>query len=76
MIVCICNRISDREIVRHARAGMSFDDIQLELGVATVCGSCERCARDVVNQCSATHPACALERMDIRQHSDAGAPFA
>ena len=34
MIVCVCNRISDREITRQARAGMSFDDIQLELGVA------------------------------------------
>ncbi|MEO9101529.1 MAG: (2Fe-2S)-binding protein [Burkholderiaceae bacterium] len=64
MIVCVCNRISDREIARHAHAGMSFDDIQLELGVATVCGSCERCARDVVDQCSALHPACALAQAD------------
>ena len=45
MIVCVCNRISDREITRQARAGMSFDDIQLELGVATCCGRCEGCAR-------------------------------
>ncbi|HOP89895.1 MAG TPA: (2Fe-2S)-binding protein, partial [Ottowia sp.] len=38
MIVCVCKRVSDREIVRHAHSGMSFDDIQLELGVATCCG--------------------------------------
>ncbi|MCB2037568.1 MAG: (2Fe-2S)-binding protein, partial [Ottowia sp.] len=38
MIVCVCNRVSDRDIVRHAHAGMGFDDIQLELGVATCCG--------------------------------------
>ena len=45
MIVCVCHRVSDREIARHARAGMSFDEIQFELGVATQCGRCEDCAR-------------------------------
>ena len=60
MIVCVCHRISDREIARHARAGMGFDEIQLELGVATHCGQCENCARDVVAQCNATHPVAAL----------------
>ena len=53
MIVCVCHRISDREITRHARAGMGFDEIQLELGVATQCGRCEGCARDVVAKCRA-----------------------
>ena len=61
MIVCVCHRVSDREIARHARAGMSFDDIQFELGVATQCGQCESCARDVVAQCNALHPVAALE---------------
>lgn len=56
MIVCVCRRISDREIARFARAGMGFDDIQFELGVATQCGQCEGCARDVVAQCSAICP--------------------
>lgn len=56
MIVCVCRRISDREIARHARAGMGFDEIQFELGVATQCGQCEGCARDVVAQCSSTCP--------------------
>jgi bacterioferritin-associated ferredoxin len=62
MIVCVCRRISDREIARHARAGMSFDEVQFELGVATQCGQCEGCARDVVAQCSALHPVAALSR--------------
>jgi bacterioferritin-associated ferredoxin len=61
MIVCVCHRVSDREIARHVRAGMNFDDIQLELGVATQCGRCEGCARDVVAQCSATAPTAAIE---------------
>lgn len=64
MIVCVCHRISDRDIARQVRAGLSFDDIQLELGVATQCGRCEGCARDVVAQCSVGHPVAAL-------HSDA-----
>jgi bacterioferritin-associated ferredoxin len=62
MIICVCRRISDREIAHHARAGMSFDDIQFELGVATQCGCCESCARDVVAQCSATSPVAALHK--------------
>lgn len=56
MIVCVCRRISDRDIARHARAGMGFDEIQFELGVATQCGQCEGSARDVVAQCSASCP--------------------
>ncbi|MBS0428227.1 MAG: (2Fe-2S)-binding protein [Proteobacteria bacterium] len=60
MIVCVCRRVSDREIARHARAGMTFDEVQFELGVATQCGRCEGCARDVVAQCSASHPVAAL----------------
>lgn len=60
MIVCVCRRVSDREIARHARAGMSFEDIQFELGVATQCGQCEGCAREVVAQCCGSHPTAAL----------------
>jgi bacterioferritin-associated ferredoxin len=61
MIVCVCNRVSDREIARHVRAGMNFNDIQLELGVATQCGRCEGCAREVVAQCNAAAPTAAIE---------------
>ena len=60
MIVCVCQRISDREISRHAHSGMSFDEIQLELGVATQCGSCECSARSIVQQCQATGQIAAL----------------
>lgn len=60
MIVCVCRRVSDREIARHARAGMNFDEIQFELGVATQCGCCEDSARDVVAQCCASAPMAAI----------------
>ena len=54
MIVCVCHRVSDREITRHAQEGKNFDDIQFELGVASQCGRCEECARNVIDQCHAT----------------------
>lgn len=62
MIVCVCHRVSDREIARHAHAGMDFDEIQFELGVATQCGNCETCAREVVLQCNALQPTAALRQ--------------
>ena len=47
MIVCICHRISDRDIAHAARQGCaSFDELQDELGVATACGTCGDCARE------------------------------
>jgi len=65
MIVCVCRRISDREIARHARAGLGFDEIQFELGVATQCGQCEGCARDVVAQCSGSCPTANIRKLAI-----------
>ena len=38
MIVCVCHRVSDKEIHHHASEGKSFEDIQIDLGVATQCG--------------------------------------
>ena len=53
MIVCVCHRVSDKEIALHASEGKGFDAIQFELGVASQCGRCEDCARDIVEQCHA-----------------------
>ncbi|MDT7927997.1 bacterioferritin-associated ferredoxin [Tepidimonas sp.] len=57
MIVCICHRVSDRTIRAAARQGQAFEDLQFEHGVATCCGRCEACARDIwaqacCSQCS------------------------
>jgi bacterioferritin-associated ferredoxin len=54
MIICICQRVSDRDITRMSRSGASFDDLQLELGVATQCRACEGCARDLHAQCQSS----------------------
>lgn len=45
MIVCVCHRVSDKDIAQRASEGKGFDDIQFELGVASQCGRCEDCAR-------------------------------
>jgi len=62
MIVCVCRRVSDRDIVRAAHQGMSFDEIQLELGVGTQCGRCAECACGIVEQCNAALPVAAISR--------------
>jgi bacterioferritin-associated ferredoxin len=47
MIICICHRISERDIAAQAAAGCaSFDDLQVETGVATHCGCCRECAAE------------------------------
>ncbi len=68
MIVCVCHRVSDREIARHAKLGLGFDDIQFELGVATQCGQCESCARDIVDQCCKSQPVAAIHIAEGTQH--------
>jgi len=56
MIVCVCHRISDRDIARHAQQGIaSFDELQMESGVSTCCGKCESCARDTFEQARQHH---------------------
>lgn len=64
MIVCVCHRISDREIERLARHGCaSFEELQIESGVSTCCGRCESCAREVYERaagCAASEASNAL----------------
>ena len=63
MIICICRRITDRQLVRCARQGLSFDDAQMQLGVSSQCGKCEGCARDVMANVAASEgPICNLRR--------------
>jgi bacterioferritin-associated ferredoxin len=53
MVVCICHRISDRDIARAVQQGCrSFEELQFELAVATRCGKCECCARETLERCT------------------------
>jgi bacterioferritin-associated ferredoxin len=54
MIVCICNNVSDRDIRKAVAAGMStMRELRQNLGVATCCGKCDSCARQVLRECLA-----------------------
>lgn len=56
MIVCVCHRVSDRDITRHVQQGcVSFESLQANTGVATCCGCCESCAREAFNDAQARH---------------------
>ena len=57
MIVCLCHRVSDRDIADEARAGCaSFDALQDRLRVGTGCGACI----DYAQSTFAQHAASAL----------------
>ena len=48
MIVCLCHRISDRDIQREVHAGTTcFERLQDETRVASSCACCMDCAREV-----------------------------
>jgi bacterioferritin-associated ferredoxin len=63
VIVCVCHRVSDRDIEREVRHGCaSFDELQDELRVGTACGSCTDCARDTFDVARACRPTAAEAR--------------
>lgn len=58
MYVCICNAITDRDIKEAARNGVdSMEALGACLKVATCCGSCHDCAREVLHQALSDAPA-------------------
>lgn len=51
MIVCLCHRVSDRDIRRAVAEGTrNFDLLQDETRVASACGACQDCAREVFDE--------------------------
>ncbi|HEY6514145.1 MAG TPA: (2Fe-2S)-binding protein [Burkholderiaceae bacterium] len=48
MIVCLCHRLSDRDIQRAVANGVhNFEVLQDETRLASSCGCCHDCAREV-----------------------------
>lgn len=45
MIICVCNKISQTEIEEITKPNTEFEDLQIDLGIATQCGRCETLAR-------------------------------
>lgn len=57
MIVCLCHRISDRDIqVEVASGTRSFEMLQDDTRVASSCGYCQDCAREVFDGACAALP--------------------
>ncbi len=55
MIVCLCHRISDRDITQAVKDGIrDFETLQDETCIARNCACCEDCARQVFDQACAT----------------------
>ena len=60
MIICLCHRLSERDIERAAEHGVrSFEELQDETCIARNCACCEECARETFDDALA---ACAGRR--------------
>jgi bacterioferritin-associated ferredoxin len=47
--ICLCNAITDRQIVQAAEHGArSTDDLAQDLGVGLGCGRCRSCAKSLL----------------------------
>ncbi len=50
MIVCVCNNVSEREIEQAVQLGIrTMTQLRRDLGVATCCGKCHSCAKQVLH---------------------------
>ena len=51
MYVCVCHKVTDRDILEAAKQGIdTLDDLGQQLKVATCCGRCSDCARSLLHE--------------------------
>jgi len=51
MYVCVCNAVTDKDIIHAVENGASsLEDVSDQLKVATCCGRCAGCARNLIRQ--------------------------
>lgn len=59
--VCVCRAVTDSQIRQCAQDGVaSVKELQRRLGVASQCGRCARCARDILREAPAPGTALAM----------------
>jgi len=57
MYVCVCNRVTDKDIRNAATEGAtSLSDLRHMLGVSSQCGSCEQAAQEVLFETYQANP--------------------
>ncbi|HKX94727.1 MAG TPA: (2Fe-2S)-binding protein [Methylibium sp.] len=47
MIICLCHRVSDRDLRHHAGSCAEFEELQVCTGAGTGCGQCVGHARAI-----------------------------
>jgi bacterioferritin-associated ferredoxin len=58
MYVCLCHGISEKRLQQAIADGAcSFEQLQDRTGVATCCGACEPCARQMLGEPAPAHTA-------------------
>lgn len=59
MYVCLCHNVTDTDIRHLVRTEgvCSMRELREHLGVATQCGKCARCAKDVLRETLCAMPA-------------------
>ena len=63
MYICLCNAITERQIVQAAELGArSPEDLAQELGVGLGCGRCMSCARTLLVEAVAKMGQSSIER--------------
>jgi len=51
MYICLCNAITDRDIVKAAKEGArSGEDLAHDFGVGLGCGRCTSCAKSLLGE--------------------------
>jgi len=57
MYICLCNAITDRDIVKAAKEGArSGEDLAHDFGVGLGCGRCTSCAKSLLAETLARLP--------------------
>ena len=65
MYVCVCHGISEKRLSQAIQEGArSFEQLQSCTGVATCCGACEPCAREILG--TGTHASTVAKTLDCR----------
>jgi len=52
MYVCICNEVTDKQIIHATNTGVSsMKELRNSLNVGITCGQCSACAKSILKEC-------------------------